>query len=362
MYSFSVSDPTATITFTVDRQLGQENAYVLTANPTQPWVQPPTSYTWQFYPTFFSPSLSIAPTDSKLTCTPSADAPCLYYIALTAVENQPARFFLTATADALPIRQLFDGQPTSGSVLDGSLNYYTFVPASASVPPPPVAFTWSNLYGAVALYVTNAYYPGVSAPGALPGPGSAVGCQWVCTNFTLCYVDASGPCYKPSGPNGAPVVYTVAVLGSSTNFSSGGGGPGTINNEYTLTATNAGDPIALSIGLPTSDIVLFGGTNTTFYFDIELPDGWNPGQQQEEEVEGEEGEEVEGGQRRLQGRARYIPYDVLISASVNHGAVQMLVAPAFAPGIGGANPPPPDARPPPRAAPCCSAPGRCGRP
>ena len=308
VFSFAVTDNSATVSFTVDRDQGSVQAYISKAVPGQPWVlpgPPPLYSDWSFYPTFFSPTFSITTADTK-RCPASPDTPCLYYIALLGSEQQPATFYITASATALSMVTLYDGQPTSGSVLDGSINYYSFRPSAAGIPPPAVNFMWSNLFGAVGLYITNNYYPGVSQASILPGPTSAAPCQWVCTNWTGCSASPGDACYTPTGYNGAAVVYTVGVLGmSDSNFTSGA----LFNNEYAITAVNAGDPIALTIGLPMTDIVLFPYTNTTFVF----------------ELDGE----------------RTVYYDVLISASVNHGSVIMLVAPAFGVGLGAGNPPPP---------------------
>ena len=313
VYSFSVSDATASVSFTVQRTLGAVQAYVIQSLPSQPWVLPsPTYSTWSFYPTFFSPTLTIAPTDPLVTCKATADAPCLYYIALYPAENQPAAFDITASADALAITVLYDGQPASGSILDGASALYSYRPAAPGVPAPPVTFAWSNLFGAVSLYVTNTYAMGVSDSSQLPGPTYAGACQWVCTNFTSCAASPGDPCYTPTGPAGGAVVYTIAVVGASGVLGN--------NNEYALTATNAGDPTALALGVPTTDIVLFPFTNTTFVFELDESGGGGGG----------------GG-----GLGRDIAYDVLISASVNHGAVQMLIAPAFGTGFGAPSPPPP---------------------
>ena len=309
IYSISVSDASASIAFTIERSQGSVNAYISNAVPGSPWVLPsPDYYDWTFYPTFFSPTFTIPPTDSKLCQITPTNPTCVYYIALYPAAFQPATAWLTVTTEANPITVLYDGAPVSGQVYDGSLAYFSYRPATAGIPAPPVSFAWSNLFGAVALYVTNSYNPLTSPLSALPGPASTSPCQWVCANFTACYALPGDACYTPTGPGGAALVYTVGVLGAS------GIAVGALN-EYSLTASNAGDPVQLTVGLPTTDIVLFPYTNTTFVVELE-------------------------GSSYAAGDA--VLYDVLFSASVNHGEVYMMVAPAFAaPGGAGTAPPPP---------------------
>jgi hypothetical protein len=155
-----------------------------------------------------------------------------------------------------------------------------------------VRVAWSNYIGRVQLYITNQYIPGSSAAGLLPGPNFAGSCQWVCRNFTVCGAFPGDPCYTPYGPNGVPVVYTIAVVGST--------GLAHVTSEYQITASNVGDPTQLVAGAPTTDIVLapYGtpGSSQTFTFNVGFAAAFN---------------------------------DIMVSASVNHGNVLMLIAPAF---------------------------------
>ncbi len=288
-YSFAVADPSATLTITVARLDTAMNVFIAVENPLQPWALPSAaSYTWTLYPTPLGPSISIAP-GSPGACVPSPAAPpCTYYIAVQPIEGNDATWLITAAADAQVIPSLLDGQPTGGSVQGGVPNYYAYQPAIAGFPAPAVLFSWSNLFGAVVLYVTNRFVPGASPPSDLPGPASTTSCQWVCTNFTACAVAPGDPCYAPSFPpgSGSPVMYTVAVVGATGYLGA--------TSTYTLTATNAGDAQQLQVGTPTTDIILFAQTPATFVLDLGL------------------------------GAARN---DVAITATVNHGDVVMLVAP-----------------------------------
>ena len=153
-------------------------------------------------------------------------------------------------------------------------------------PAPEVFFSWTNVVGRVAIYVTNQYIPTVNS--LLPGPAFAGTCQWVCTNFTGCRAGPGDPCYAPYNPYNGPVLYTIAVVGAT--------GLRNVQSTYLITATNAGDPVQLISGTPTTDIVLTPGGNLTFTFNVGF----------------------------VAARS-----DVFLSASVNHGAVTMLIAPAF---------------------------------
>ena len=163
---------------------------------------------------------------------------------------------------------------------------YTYQPVLGAFPAPQVFFTWTNVVGKVAIYVTNQYIPGTNA--LLPGPAFTGTCQWVCTNFTGCSVGPGDPCYTPYNANNGPVLYTIAVVGAT--------GLRNEQSTYLITATNAGDPVQLISGAPTTDIVLFPGSNLTFTFNVGF----------------------------VAARS-----DVFVAASVNHGAVTMLISPAF---------------------------------
>ena len=287
-YSFAVTDASASLTITVARLDSAMNVWIAVENPLTPWALPsPTAYTWTMYPTPLSPSITIAP--GAPACVPSPAFPtCTYYIAMQPIEGLDASWLITASADAMNIPTLVDGVPVGGSVQEGIPNYYQYQPALAGFPTPPVLFSYTNLLGAVALYVTNRFIPGTSPITDLPGPASTSSCQWVCTNYTMCPALPGDPCYAPTFPPGtaSPVLYTVAVVGAT-------GFPGA-TSTYTLAATNAGDVQQLQMGTPTTDIILAPQTPVTFVFDLGL------------------------------GSARS---DVAITATVNHGDVYMLVAP-----------------------------------
>ena len=287
-YSFAVTDPSANLTIAVQRLDTAMMVYVTLENPRAPWVLPsPSTATWSFYPSPVSPSLAIPPG----ACVPGAPGglpACTYYIAVVPSEGLDASWLVTASADPLALPSLFDGVPVDGTVGEGALSFYQYQPAVAGFPAPEVGFSWTNLLGNIAMYVTNRYVQGASPITDLPGPGSTSACQWVCTNFTGCGAAPGDPCYAPFFPlgSGTPVVYTVAVTGAT-------GTPGA-SSVYSLAATNAGDTQLLRMGTPVTDIVVRAGTNTTFVFELGL------------------------------GSARD---DIAVSATVNHGSVYMLVAP-----------------------------------
>lgn len=188
--------------------------------------------------------------------------------------NATSAYTISATTQSVAPQTLYDGQPSSGSVLEGMSSFYSFQPSPAKGVTPPVSVTWTNFIGSVSAYVTNG--------ATLPGPQSTA-CQWVCTNFTGCFMAPGDPCYLPSQADGTPIVYTIAIVGST--------GLTHVTSTYSVTATIYGDAQRLQLGLPTTDIIIPRTANVPFVFDI--------------------------------GDASS---DVTVSLSVNHGDVEMLVA------------------------------------
>jgi len=317
LFSYTVWDGTAPVSFTTYRTTGSETLYISTSVAGQPWVLPgPNYYTWMYYPVPFSPSFTISTSDPNF-CQPTISTPCTYLVAVVASEGQTAQFQITASSASSPLVTLYDGLPVEGTVIEydpnvKNVDYYLYTPASTGFPAPPVSFSWSNYLGTVGLYVTNTFVPGSGSSAAnLPGPAYAGTCQWQCTNFTACFALPGDPCYAANSPTGGAITYTVGVVGMSGN------GPGQ-QNSYQLTAKNVGDPALLTHGLPTTNIVLFPYTNTTFVFDVES-----------------------GG-----GSRNSAAYDLFVSASINHGDVTMMISPAFSSALGKPLPPPPACVPP----------------
>jgi len=124
LFSFSVTDPSATVSFRVDRDSSSETVYISYMMPAQPWVTPsPRYYNYTWFPTFFNPVFMLPNPDPG--CVPKDTSPCVYYIGVVPTENLAASYFITATAAPAggnPITQLYDGATTSGQVMEGSSN------------------------------------------------------------------------------------------------------------------------------------------------------------------------------------------------------------------------------------------------
>jgi hypothetical protein len=293
-FSFTVTRPLSDVLLGLDRTFGGVDMWIAVENPMYPWLLPgPTYYTWTWSPNLYSPFYNISHTDPK-ACVPTPLIPCVYNIALTARFNASAAFIITASDHVMPIPILYNGEPVTNSVADGAYNYYVFQPSGAGVPTPGVILQWTNFIGNVAAYVTNSWVPGVSSPSDLPGPFSTSMCQWVCTNFTGCFMFPGDPCYLPASASGGPVVYTIAITGATND-------PGFMSS-YQLAAVVSGSPQLLQLGTPTSDIFLPARTNVTFGFVLEQL------------------------------------ADVSVVASVAHGSVTMMVAHDAT--VGGSAPPP----------------------
>lgn len=259
-YAFSAVDPTQDVTISINQAFGEVDAYIIVQQPSSP-QQMPTSFwsTWVFRPWMGQSSITLNHTD-PLFCHPQdgspAGAPCTFLIGVFARRNETASYTITASADASPLLPLFDGVPVSGQVVEGAMQYYSFQPVAPGYNVPPVVLSWSNLLGSVTAYVTNQFVPGVSAPNQLPGPNSAVACQWVATNYSTLFLWPGDPCYLKNG--GA---YTIGIAGNT-------GYPGYVS-EYQLTAVVAGDTTRLVYGVPTTNIFLPNFLNINFTFTID---------------------------------------------------------------------------------------------
>ena len=143
----------------------------------------------------------------------------------------------------------------ASTVLEGQLQYFSFVSAAPGYPAPQVILTWTNLFGSVFAYVTNSYIAGASDPSALPGPANT-GCQWVGANFSGLGMGPGDPCYSP-----LLSVYTIGILGQSgfPNFLS----------QFVVTASLAGDASRLLYGVPTTNIFLPKTANIQFTFELQ---------------------------------------------------------------------------------------------
>jgi len=290
-YSFAASDPTQDIVISVDRLFGNVQVLIIVEQPTRPYVLPGSgiavAYTWSFFPGTFTPSITISHTDPNF-CAPSdgtrVGTPCNFLIAIEAAGSDSSAFTVTGSSAGSAYPVLFDGVPQAGQVIDTGLFNYVFQPVAAGYPCPASIVTWTNILGNVQAYVTNQYVPGTSAATALPGP-SSTSCQWVCTNYTGCFMSPGDPCYAAAGPGGVPIVYTIAIIGAS--------GIPTFMNTYVVTAVVQGDATRIVPGVPTTDIFVPYQTNVNFTFDLGFEAANN---------------------------------DLMISATVNHGAVAMMIS------------------------------------
>ena len=258
LFSFGVEDPLADVVFTFNEVSGTVIAYIGVVSPARPYRVPNIQFhQYTVQPSVGGGTLTIAKGDPNRCKTPDGlvtGVPCTYVIGVYPTDPSAGQtlFSVVATADATGgLIQLVDGVQTDGAVGEGAFTYYIITPGPGVA---PIVINAAAYSGAVAVYVTNAYIPGQSAPGLLPGPG--VGC-WSSRDRAPLVIAAGDPCLSPSLPT-----YTIAVQGAS-------GVPQYMAPFHIAAAFNQPlQTLKLELGVPITNVAVAQYTNAYFTFDL----------------------------------------------------------------------------------------------
>ena len=264
LLSFGVSDPLADIVFSFNEIAGPIIAYIGVVSPARPYRVPSIQFhQYAVLPSAGTSSLTIGKGDpAKCVSTDGSQAgvPCTYVIGVYPLDPNAGEtlFSVVATADATNgLIQLVDSIQTDGSVAEGQLSYY-FVTPGAGVA--PIIISAAAYSGAVKVFVTNAYIPGQSASGLLPGPNT--GCAaWSSVDRTPVVISSTDACFSP-----LLGTYTIGVMGAA-------GVPGYITPFYISAAFNQPyQALKLELGVPVTNVWVPKFTNAYFTFDLPTTD------------------------------------------------------------------------------------------